>query len=203
MKVLRLWLILFALAMLVTSCEHREPEIIQSVLQTDRELRNVNGVIEYHHKPLTGFVYDVSAKGDTLLSARYSVGQEDGWARKWYPNHQLAEERFYAHGKRENTHRAWWPNGKLRFQYNYANDLMQGSEEEWFESGAPYRKLVYKAGYEDGKQTVWNFDGALFANYVAKDGRNYGLTGVMNCINYLKSDSNQNESLMKGAVNEK
>ena len=177
-----------SIAMLAASCEHPRENPKHFVQDGDPKLRDVNGVLYFRNVLFSGTVYGVATKNDTLLLAEYRDGLEDGWSRECYGPNAPKEARLYDRGKREGMHQAWWPNGKLRFRYSYKNDLMEGLAEEWYESGQPYRTLRYEAGHEAGLQTVWNADGSLFANYVAKDGRQYGLTGVMNCINYLKDE---------------
>lgn len=131
--------------------------------------------------PFSGWVYQLSASGDTMALTPYLRGKEEGMAQRWYANGQLSEQRFYHQGKKESEHRGWYANGRRRFLYHYKNDLYDGNVKEWQADGRPYRNFNYAMGYEAGRQQMWESDGRLKANYDVRDGRKYGLTGSKNC----------------------
>lgn len=152
---------------------------------------NQNGIFLRAGKPFTGFLFSNYSEKDTAEIIPYYAGLEEGWTRKWYPNHKRAEERLYHLGRKEGIHQGWWQNGQLKFVYNFKNDNHEGKSQTWYSTGQPATENFYESGYEIGLQRAWYADGILSANYEARNGRQYGLTGVKNCASVWDSITNK------------
>ena len=100
---------------------------------------------------------------------------EEGIQKKWYPNRQLEEERYYINGKKEGQHRGWWPDGKPKFEFSAANDIYEGEFKEWYASGLLGKQFHYVNGIEEGSQRLWWDNGTVRANYVIRNGKKFGL----------------------------
>jgi antitoxin component YwqK of YwqJK toxin-antitoxin module len=112
----------------------------------------------------------------------YLNGREHGIWKTYFTNNQLSEVREYDHGRKTGVYRSWWENGQLRSEYHFEDNEYNGACMDWSPAGQLIRKMNYVNGYETGRQQMWDDDGTIRANYVAKNGRNYGLTGVKNCV---------------------
>ncbi len=141
----------------------------------------------YRNKRFSGHQYLLYPNGDTAFVKPFLAGLEEGMIRKWYPNQQLLEERYYIGGRKEKTHKAWWPNGKLKFIYEFDNDEFNGVNKEWYENGILFKEFHYENGHESGSQKMYWSNGKTRANYVIKNNRRYGLLGTKNCINVADS----------------
>jgi antitoxin component YwqK of YwqJK toxin-antitoxin module len=145
------------------------------------------GITSYNNKPFSGWQFALYDNGDTVWITPYINGKENGEAKGWFPNKQLMEIRVYEEGRKSGLHKGWWPNGKQKFEYHFANDMYEGSVREWYVSGKLFKSFNYKDGQENGLQQQYFPDGTLQFNYESKKGRNYGLTGVKNCVNVSDS----------------
>jgi antitoxin component YwqK of YwqJK toxin-antitoxin module len=152
----------------------------------DASLHQHEGVLYSNQQPYSGYTFETFKNGDTAKVTPYLNGKEEGWRKGYYPNKQLAEERFYKQGKKEGAHKAWWPNGSLKFEYHFINDEHDGELKEWFSNGKLSRLFHYVKGHEDGSQKMWWENGDIRANYVIKEGKRFGLIGQKLCRNVLK-----------------
>lgn len=150
-------------------------------------IQKINDVVFYNNKKLDGYVYEMYNTTDTSYVNSYLNGLEEGVHKKWYPNKQLAEQRFYHNGKKEGTHRAWWENGKKEYEYQISNDNYTGEFKEWNPNGILIQFFHYKNGQEDGSQKLFYDNGSVRANYVIIKGRRFGLLGTKNCKNVKDS----------------
>jgi antitoxin component YwqK of YwqJK toxin-antitoxin module len=148
-------------------------------------LHQHEGRLYYNGKPFSGYSIETFENGDTARITPYINGKEEGWAKAFYTNKQIAEERFYVHGKKEGIHKGWWPNAKPKFEYHFLNDEHQGELKEWFSNGRLSRVFHYSKGYENGSQKMWWENGDIRANYFVKNGERYGLIGQKLCRNIL------------------
>ena len=130
----------------------------------------------------SGWQYQLQAQGDTAFAGAFVNGKAEGIHRHWYANGQLKEIRQFRQGWQEGEQRGWHESGKLAFVYRFKSDVYEGRRQEWYPDGHPARDGYYRAGQEDGAQQMWFPDGSLKANYVTRQGRNYGFTGVKNCV---------------------
>jgi antitoxin component YwqK of YwqJK toxin-antitoxin module len=155
------------------------------IQSNDTSLYQHEGTLYYNRKPYSGYTIETFGNGDTARITPYVNGKEEGWARTFYTNKQIAEERFYVHGKKEGTHKGWWPNAKRKFEYHFVNDEHEGELKEWFTNGMLARVFHYTKGYENGSQKMWRENGDIRANYVVKNGERYGFIGQKLCRNIL------------------
>jgi len=158
------------------------------VSHSDTAFHIVNGIAYYKGSLYTGHLADMFDKNDTALSMCYCKGLAQGVCRQWYPNKQLAAERYFVNGSKEGVHKGWWENGGPRFEYHFLNDEYEGEVKEWNRAGSLYKIFHYRKGHEEGSEKLWWDDGRIRANYVVKNGERFGLTGQKLCKNNL-SDS--------------
>jgi antitoxin component YwqK of YwqJK toxin-antitoxin module len=183
------WLLTF-IAIILFGCNNKQefytanipPVYIQS---NSSSLHHKEGVLYYYGKPYSGYTIETFINGDTARITPYINGKEEGWAKAFYADKQIAEERFYVHGKKEGIHKGWWQNGKPKFEYHFLNDEHEGELKEWFTNGMLARDFHYSKGYETGAQKMWWENGDIRANYVVKNGERYGLIGQKLCRNIL------------------
>lgn len=135
----------------------------------------------------SGWQYQLDPTGDTAFVGAFKQGKAEGTHRFWHSNHRLKEVRQYQNGWQEGEQRGWYESGKPAFQYQFQQDLYEGSRKEWYANGQPALDGHYHEGHEHGSQRMWYADGSLNVNYVARNGRNYGFTGVKNCVNVWDS----------------
>lgn len=160
----------------------REPDPSLLILEnTNAGLRSIKGLRYYEGVLLTGTVVSTNAEGERLEAIPYVDGRKEGYAKAWYENGVLKDERLYAEGKRKGLHLGWWPDGSMRFTYLFKDDLHEGAAYEWHLNGTLTKAFNYMNGKEVGNQKMWRADGELRANYVVKDGRRYGLMGSKPC----------------------
>ena len=150
---------------------------------SDKNFIKHKDTLYYQAKYFTGYLFSIYSLGDTAFIGGYFNGVEEGLHRKWYPNKQMAEERFYINGKKEGTHRGWWPDGKPKFVFSAVNNENEGEFKEWNASGLLYKKFHYVNGQEEGSQQLWWDNGAVRANYVIRNGKKYGFIGLKTCVN--------------------
>lgn len=134
-------------------------------------------------KPYSGKAFSLFANGDTAISKEFWNGLQEGITKRWHPNHQLAEDRFYIAGKKEGRHRAWWPDGKPQFDFQTHLDAYEGELKEWNAKGLLIRQFHYQNGQEVGSQRLWWDDSTVRANYEIRNGKKYGLIGIKLCKN--------------------
>lgn len=190
-------LFLSSLCMILWSCNSspKQSEIAGvtipdvRVLDTDTAFVYNQGILYYHQRPFSGWQYSVYSDGDTAKLVPFYEGREEGYAKSWYPDRTLAEQRFYAKGKKEATHQAWWENGKTKFVYKFINDEHEGIQQAWAANGVLIQQFNYLKGHEEGQQKAWFEDGSLKSNYVIKNGRRFGLPGVKNCVSALVNNT--------------
>ena len=137
----------------------------------------------FQDKAFSGKAYGLFANGDTAVYKEFWNGLQEGISKRWHPNKQLAEDRFYVAGKKEGTHRAWWPDGKLQFEFQVHEDAYEGELKEWNSKGLLIKQFHYQKGQEQGNQRLWWDDSTVRANYTIRDGNKYGLIGIKLCKN--------------------
>ena len=190
-------LFLSNLSLLLWSCgqSHKQTETLKviipdvPVLENDTSFAYNQGVLYYQHKPFSGWQYSLFPNGDTVRIVPFYEGREEGYAKSWYPNRLLAEQRLYKKGKKEGQHQAWWDNGQPKFEYQFSNDEHEGVQRVWAANGVLIQKFNYLKGHEEGHQQAWFDDGSLKSNYVVKNGRRFGLPGVKNCVSVMENNT--------------
>jgi len=172
------------------SCNGNQNNITSFAFNADtKSITCKNGIYYNNEQLLTGYLFSLCSDRDTVFSKQIVDGKENGWSKKWYPNHQLAEEKYFVNAQKEGTSIGYWNNGIKRFCYNYKKDMFEGLQQQWFLNGRLYAKANFKNGREEGLQQVWDSAGKLLINYVASNGRNYGNIGKKNCRSLWKNDS--------------
>lgn len=157
------------------------PEVYH--LKSDSGFRVSRDTVYYLNQLYSGYLIMLNREVDTIQSAGYFNGVEEGIQRKWYDDGQPEETRFYINGKKEGLHQGWWPNGKKRFEFTAYNGEFEGPFREWTIDGILIKHFNYHEGYESGSQRLWWSDGKVRANYVIKNGKKYGLLGYKICVN--------------------
>jgi len=145
------------------------------------------GITYIDTTPITGVVFSLNEKGDTVSVIPYLNGKEHGYSRYYYENGRIKSLRYSKNGWKEGEHTGWFDNGQIQFQYHFKNDMFEGNQKEWLSSGQLYSDLNYEKGMESGSQKVWYPNGKIKTNYIIKDNRRYGLLGSKNCINTADS----------------
>lgn len=135
----------------------------------------------------SGWQYQLWPTGDTAFAGAFREGKAEGFHRYWYVTRQPQEIRHFQNGWQEGEQRGWHELGTPAFVYRFRNDVYHGSVKEWLPNGQLVQDGNYEAGQESGLQRQWFADGSLKANYVVRNGRNYGFTGVKNCVNVWDS----------------
>lgn len=146
-----------------------------------------NDVVFLGNKKYSGFLLELSPTQDTLSTEGYLNGLLSGVCKKWYPDKQLKEERWYVDGKKNGRQVAYWENGNKRFEFTAKNDAYEGELKEWSVDGRLFHLANYVNGQEEGAQKMWYNNGKIRANYVIIKGKRYGLLGTKNCKNVSDS----------------
>lgn len=147
-----------------------------------------NDIVYWRDTAFSGFLYELNpVNKDTLLWEGYSDGQLQGDCKKWYPNKQLMEERYYLAGEKNGKQIAYWPNGNKRFEFTAVTDVCEGEMKEWTIDGRLFHLAHFVKGQEEGVQKLWNENGKIRANYVIINGKRYGLLCTKNCKNVSDS----------------
>ena len=178
----------YVLLLLACSCSRKETIVAKTYwLKTAKEITVLNDVVYCNQKKYSGFLYQLNPNKDTISMEGFSNGQLDGKCKKWYPNKQLMEERWYADGKKNGKQLAYWENGKKRFEFIAKNDAYEGELQEWSIDGKLTHLAHFKEGQEEGSQKLWYENGKIRANYTIINGKRYGLLGTKNCKNVSDS----------------
>ena len=148
----------------------------------DAFLQMHQDTIFFQDKKFSGTIFNLYPNGDTSMIAHYFNGLEQGLLKKWYPNKQLAESRFFEAGKKMGKHIGFWEDGKPKFEFYFTKGEHDGIANEWYSNGQAYKAFHYTMGYENGSQKMWWENGVIRANYVVKQGRRYGLIGLKLCM---------------------
>ncbi|GAB2598722.1 toxin-antitoxin system YwqK family antitoxin [Spirosoma areae] len=161
------------------------PKVFAGVDQSGWQKRD--GHLWRHDTLFSGWQYQLWPTGDTAFVGAFNAGKTEGWHRQWYANRRPKEIRQYSKGWQEGEQRGWYESGKPAFVYHFQHDVYEGNLKEWYPNGQPARDGNYHEGQENGAQRQWFANGSLKVNYVARNGRNYGFTGVKNCVNVWDS----------------
>jgi antitoxin component YwqK of YwqJK toxin-antitoxin module len=98
----------------------------------------------------------------------------------YYPNHQLAFERFYQKGHKVGRHRMWYPSGKLRSESDFSAPDQMKRYREWYENGVLAKEIIFANGLET-ETKIYRESGQIYVNRVMHNGRLYGLPGGKAC----------------------
>ncbi|PDS21652.1 toxin-antitoxin system YwqK family antitoxin [Flavobacterium branchiophilum] len=181
-------LVFFVAMFLAFSCTKKEPKVPHIFqLKSAKMVHFVNDVAFVNQQKFSGYLYDLYPNKDTVSVEGFINGKLWGRCRKWYPNQQLMEERFYYQGRKNGTQTAYWDNGNKRFEFVAKDDAYQGELKEWSFDGKLSHVGHFKEGQEEGSQKMWYDTGKIRANYVIKNGKRYGLLGTKNCKNVSDS----------------
>jgi len=159
------------------------------VMESDTSFAYNQGVLYFQQRTFSGWQFTLYSNGDTAKIVPFYEGREEGFTKSWYPNHKLAEQRFYEQGKKQGRHQAWWENGQPKFVYQFSNDEHEDVQRVWASNGVLIQKFNYQKGHEEGQQQMWFEDGSLRSNYVIKNGRRFGLPGVKNCVSAIENNA--------------
>lgn len=183
---------IFFLFLLACSCnkskEINSSKILNFYLPTSANEISINSdTVLLNNKKYNGFLFELSPQKDTILVEGYSNGLLHGVSKKWYPNKQLRELRYYWAGKKEGKQTGYWENGNKRFEFIAKNGEYEGELKEWSVNGHLFHLAHYVNGHEEGTQKMWYDNGKIRANYVIINGKRYGLLGTKNCKNVSDS----------------
>jgi antitoxin component YwqK of YwqJK toxin-antitoxin module len=178
----------FILLLLACSCTKNKPKVPKKYfLKSSKEITVLNDVVYLHKNKYSGFLFELYPNKDTISAEGFINGQLSGICKKWYPNKQLMEERFYKSGKKDGKQVTYWDNGKKRVEFIAENDAYEGELKEWTFEGKLTHLAHFKEGQEEGAQKLWYDNGKIRANYVIIKGKRYGLLGTKNCKNVSDS----------------
>ena len=191
------WIVII-MGLLVYACKEDKPKVIMpiekiiipSILVSKRsqDCKLKNDTVFLNNKQFEGYVYDLYPNlKDTFSVEGFSNGVLHGITKKWFPNGQLMEERWYYKGEKNGKQIAYWDNGNKRFEFIAEKDYYQGELKEWTVDGKLFHLGTYVNGQEEGKQQLWYDNGKIRANYVIIKGKRYGLLGTKNCKNVSDS----------------
>jgi antitoxin component YwqK of YwqJK toxin-antitoxin module len=135
-----------------------------------------------------GFLYQLSPNGNDIITLEgYANGLLSGGSKKWFPNKQLMEHRYYRKGKKNGRQIGYWPNGNKRFEFVAKDGDYEGELREWGENGHLFHLGNFVNGHEEGAQKMWYENAKIRSNYVILGGKRYGLLGTKNCKNVSDS----------------
>ena len=183
----KLFWISIVVFMLSLSCGHNQLVVPSVFVNANQSFKTQQGITSLNNKPFSGGQVGLYKNGDTAFLIPYYDGRENGIIKAWYENGQLKETRLYKQGRKTGIHKGWWPAGGPKFEYHFVNDIYEGNVKEWNEAGLLYKNFNYKKGQENGMQHQYFSDGSIQFNYEVRNGRNYGWTGVKNCVNVKDS----------------
>ena len=184
-----------SLLLLVCSCSTDKPKetlpnnTVPNIytLKSTLNFSTKNNQVLLNEKQYSGFIYQLYENRDTAFVEGYFKGFLSGIQKKWYPNKQLMEERYYLESKKNGKQVAYWENGKKKFEFVAKDDVYEGQMKEWTFDGKLIHLATYKNGQEEGTQKMWYDNGKIRANYVIIAGKRYGLLGTKNCKNVSDS----------------
>jgi antitoxin component YwqK of YwqJK toxin-antitoxin module len=157
-------------------------------LKSINNISKNNDTVFLNGEKYNGFIFQISPNGkDTIAMEGYVNGLLSGDQKKWFPNKQLMEERYYRKGKKNGKQIAYWPNGIKRFEFVAKDDAYEGELKEWSVNGHLFHLANFVNGQEEGAQKMWYDNGKIRANYVIVSGKRYGLLGTKNCKNVSDS----------------
>ena len=190
MKNLVLILIVFG----AFSCEEKTQKNVAEntpqifVSKQSKFLKIENGILYFKNKKFDGYLFEMYPDSkDSLSIEGFMEGILSGVTKKWYPNHLLLEERYFAEGQKNGKQVSYWDNGKTRFEFVAKNDQYEGELKEYSYDGKLFHLATYKNGQEEGTQKMWYDNGKIKANYFIINGKRYGLLGTKNCKNVSDS----------------
>ncbi len=184
MKILKGFVVFF----LACSCSKNEPKVPKTYwLKSSNEITFLNDVVYLHKNKYSGFLFELYPNQDTILVEGFINGRLSGICKKWYPNKQIMESRFYFDGKKNGKQLTYWENGNKRVEFIAKNDGYEGELKEWTWDGKLTHLAHFKEGQEEGAQKLWYDNGKIRANYVIIKGKRYGLLGTKNCKNVSDS----------------
>ncbi len=183
------------LFLLVCSCSKDKPKEVSlpqiiPKIYTSKSASNIstkNNKVFFIEKEYSGFLFQLYENSDTAVIEGYYKGLLSGVQKKWYPNKQLMEERYYLENQKNGKQTAYWENGNKKFEFVAKNDVYEGEMKEWSFDGKLFHLATYKNGQEEGTQKMWYDNGKIRANYIIKNGKRYGLLGTKNCKNVSDS----------------
>ncbi len=190
--------LLSLLILLAYSCNGDKPTLTSNnneqlvtphyLLKSTNTISLKNDTVFFKAEKYNGFLYQLSRNSiDTIAIEGYINGLLSGDQKKWFPNRQLMEERYYRQGKKNGKQIAYWPNGNKRFEFVAKDDGYEGELREWSENGHLFHLANFVNGQEEGAQKMWYDNGKIRANYVIIQGKRYGLLGTKNCKNVSDS----------------
>lgn len=170
-------------------CQHKKTESAQVYVWADSvSVTTRLGITQVNGVPFSGILMAYyPGTRDTAYCLAYRKGLEDGTWKKFYPNHQLQELRYFNQGQKIDSCLSWWESGSKRSVSYFVQDEYEGELQEWNAGGQRIKEMHYQAGHEEGSQKAWYDNGKIKSNYVIRAGRRYGLLGTKNCTNVSDS----------------
>lgn len=181
-------LLIIAIAFFACGKLNRDKDAVLYVPAQSAELSVIDNNLYYQNKAFSGVVYQLHENTiDTLLREQYTAGVLHGLSKKWHPNGQLMEIRYYERGEKHGQQTAYFENGNKKFEFTAQHDQYEGELKEWNVDGRLIHLATFKNGQEEGSQKMWYDNGKIRANYVMLNGKRYGLLGTKNCKNVSDS----------------
>jgi antitoxin component YwqK of YwqJK toxin-antitoxin module len=180
------WIGILCLLGCTFSCSVDQPQSLHYNAATVA-IHSKKGITYVNTTPVSGVVFELNEKGDTLSVVPYLDGKENGMCRHYYGGGKPKAFRYYVRGRKEGEHHGWFENGARQFVYHFKNDMFEGNQKEWLINGQQYSDLNYIKGMESGSQKVWYENGKIKTNYTIINNRRYGLLGTKNCVNAVDS----------------
>ncbi len=159
-----------------------KPEMKYEIVDTNKHLELVNGIMFLNKVPLTGHIVSYYETHKVKSDIQYTQGKKHGYEKHWYEDGSKKIERYYFEGFKTALHKGWWRDGKLKFEYSFnKKGEYNGMVKEWYKTGQLFRDFNYVKGKEVGRQRLWKIDGTIKANYEVVNGERFGLIGLKKC----------------------
>lgn len=162
--------------------EHPKRSSNIAVLQSELELKPLEGKFFYKGIPFTGTSESYYNDGQKATETEYVQGIKNGLVKKFFENGALSFESNYVDGRQHGETKSWWRNGNQRTISNYEKGIPHGSQHQWYKSGNKFKIIHLAQGKEEGMQKSWRENGKLYNNYEAKNGRIFGLKRSQLCF---------------------
>ena len=154
------WLILFSVALMLSSCGN---DIKKSYWENGK----LKSELRYDGDKLNGRVMTRAFYKDDTLNGRY---------QRYYPNGELEVECWYKHGLRDSIYRSYSEKGKLASEDYYLEGKLSGESKKWYDNGQVFQEGQYIGGMMDGQWFIFYPSGALAGKAAYKMGTGRSVT---------------------------
>ncbi|MCB1174030.1 MAG: toxin-antitoxin system YwqK family antitoxin [Leptospiraceae bacterium] len=109
-------------------------------------------------------------KDEYLFISGFTIGNENGIYRRYYPDQSLEEQGSYQGGILSGPLRHYYPNGQLAWRGEFSQDLKSGLWEFYYPDGRLRRRAPYKAGKLDGELINYDRQGRVLNRTLYRKG---------------------------------